>query len=293
MDLYIIGNGFDLHHKMKTSLNNLKKFMYEENIDSIKRWQEITFFDIKEDWSNLEESFAFLDFDYVINECSCYLHSYSDDNWRESYHYDYQYEIGKYLDFVINSDKYLRLWFKNIDYPKNKLLNLDKDSLYLTFNYTNVLENVYEIPSNNICHIHGDLTKEERLILGHSNPILLSDFFPENIDDDVRVYEANSILNNGIMTSCKNSIQLIEDNTDFFDKLNNINRIYIIGHGSESIEKVDNIYYQKLLDYVNPNIVKVFVVYYDANDIPIYDSILKELGFINIEFLSYDMLKYM
>ena len=42
----------------------------------------------------------------------------------------------------------------------------------MTFNYTNLLERVYQISSDRICHIHGGLTPycREKPILGHGNP---------------------------------------------------------------------------------------------------------------------------
>ncbi len=41
----------------------------------------------------------------------------------------------------------------------------------MTFNYTSVLERVYQISSDRICHIHGRLTPycKEKPVLGHGN----------------------------------------------------------------------------------------------------------------------------
>ena len=36
-------------------------------------------------------------------------------------------------------------------------MTLDKSALYITFNYTNTLERIYNIDNDNIFHIHGNL----------------------------------------------------------------------------------------------------------------------------------------
>ena len=45
-----------------------------------------------------------------------------------------------------------------------------KDSLWLTFNYTHTLEDLYGIDSSLILHIHGDAENYyEKLIIGYGN----------------------------------------------------------------------------------------------------------------------------
>ena len=48
------------------------------------------------------------------------------------------------------------------------MLNLDKDAIFLNFNYTLFLESEYSIPADRICYIHGN--RKDRfgtLVLGH------------------------------------------------------------------------------------------------------------------------------
>lgn len=48
------------------------------------------------------------------------------------------------------------------------MLNLDKNALFLNFNYTTFLEDEYSIPTSQICYIHGNRhDKFGNLILGH------------------------------------------------------------------------------------------------------------------------------
>lgn len=288
MNLYIIGNGFDMAHELKTSFNDFKKYMQEESKDSVDRWEKIINFNLNNDWSNLEESFEYVDYDYLVELCSYYLRSYNDENWSDSFHHDYQYELNKYLDLILQSDFYLREWLKNIKMPNNKKYYLDKDSIYLTFNYTNLLEKTYQISKKNICHIHGDLSINKRLVLGHMNPNIVDDIEKCFIDDDIRINEGKEIMNDSKNKSYKGSKTLISENSDFFLKCKNIKKIYIIGHSCDSIEKVDNEYYSKISSLVDKENIIVNVVYYDEKDINKYNEILTGMGYKNINFLTYN-----
>lgn len=67
--------------------------------------------------------------------------------------------LGIWLDtqfnFLNKLPKYLRLWVESIDVNKNAVCKIKADALFLTFNYTATLENVYGIDSKRVKHIHG------------------------------------------------------------------------------------------------------------------------------------------
>lgn len=288
MNLYIIGNGFDLAHDLSTSFSSFKKFMEQESRDSVDRWSKIISIKLDENWNNLEESFQYVDYDYINDLCSTFIHSYNEEKWSDSYHHDYQNEISKYLDLILNSDTYLRRWLNNIYKKCSRKFKLEEKSIYLTFNYTNVLEDVYCIEKNNVCHIHGDMSSNDKLILGHANSNILLEM--ENIiyDDDVRIIEGKQILNNSKQDSYKNSENLINENINFFKICKNVKNIYIIGHSVEAIRNVDFKYYKKIASIVNINEVVINVIIYNSADVEEYKYILHSLGFENINFLTYD-----
>ena len=140
MKLYIIGNGFDLYHSLKTSFKDFRTFMMLKDNSIIRNWEEIISIELDENWSNIEQSFEYVDYDELVNKCSYYLKGYNDDNWRDTFHHDYEYEINRYLRLAINSREYLREWLDNTDLITKSKLKLDKDSIFLSFNYTNLLE---------------------------------------------------------------------------------------------------------------------------------------------------------
>lgn len=61
--------------------------------------------------------------------------------------------------------KYLKQWVRTIRIrdvkPKTSLINNFQEALYITFNYTAVLERVYGISEGRIIHIHGSLRDHE------------------------------------------------------------------------------------------------------------------------------------
>ncbi|MGN1157074.1 MAG: bacteriophage abortive infection AbiH family protein [Agathobacter sp.] len=65
----------------------------------------------------------------------------------------------------------LHKWVNTLHFAKGwktRKLDLDADAIYLTFNYTTFLEDLYEIPWAQVCHIHGSRKdKFGSLVIGH------------------------------------------------------------------------------------------------------------------------------
>lgn len=287
MNLYIIGNGFDLNHDLETSFGSFKAFMEQQSKDTVDRWIKIVNIELADDWKNLEKSFEYVDYDYIDELCSSFIHSYKEEKWSDSFHHDYQYEISKYLDMILNSDTNLRAWLNSVYKKCKKKLRLEKNALYLTFNYTDTLEDVYCIEKNNICHIHGDMNSNDKLVLGHANPNILLEMEKLFYDDDIRIIEGKRLLNDSKQNSYKNSEGLIKENMNFFKKCKNVKNIYIIGHSADAIDTVDFKYYETLARLVNKENISVNVVIYQTNELVEYKTTLTNLGFKNINFLNY------
>ena len=66
-----------------------------------------------------------------------------------------------------------RDWVNSIDINNCSRIEdykFTEDNFYLTFNYTETLERIYDIPSTQICHIHGSrLVKGDDYVFGHNN----------------------------------------------------------------------------------------------------------------------------
>ena len=118
--------------------------------------------------------------------------------------------------------------------------------------YTSVLERVYQISSDRICHIHGGLTPycKEKSILGHGNADII-DVYQEKAkraDDEFdegskSIYHAIAKFYERIF---KDTNQQINKHRDFFRNLADITSVNIIGH---SMSEVDLPYFQAVQLY--------------------------------------------
>ncbi|AMO93985.1 bacteriophage abortive infection AbiH family protein [Collimonas fungivorans] len=194
------------------------------------------------------------DVDSMIDDCSQFLSSYGADDWSDSGHHDFQYEIEKIAgDLSGNLRTQFANWIRKITIPDaasapNRLSSLDKNGLYLTFNYTSTLASVYSIPAANILHIHGEgANKDAELVLGHAwgpgTKKSLNDH-PDIEDQDTRVTEAYGIVDDFFSATFKPSTKIILENQAFFAKSGKIKKIFVLGH---SLSVVDLPYLQAIV----------------------------------------------
>ncbi len=251
--LYIIGNGFDIFHGIKSKYSDFKDFVKKQNRNLFDALEE--YFNSDELWADFEETLAYIDMDKIVDDASDFLISYAAEDWSDAYHHDYQYEIRRVINIVtVDLKKIFTRWVLELDIPTSKKLPLPKSSTYLTFNYTKTLEKNYQIPSANIVYIHNKAVDENStLILGHSRQPTQKISFNEEIDmedEDVRIAEGHQILNNYFLRTYKNTETIISEKQSFFNQIKNIDEIYVFGH---SISTVDQKYFEKILSVVSKN----------------------------------------
>ena len=261
--LVVVGNGFDRAHKLPTEYSDFMQQLTEEHSNF---YDMICQYIHREAlWSSFEEALAELDDEQLQDDNSCYLLGYGDENWRDSAHHDFQYMIGEALSFAKDIPQYFSSWIRSIDTSVTPIMPahiVDKQNLYLCFNYTDTLEAVYGIPEENICYIHGKAWRGDNLIVGHHSDALIQDelepqfksdeerqIYYENYDEDVRVTEARGIIKGYFKNTYKDTATIIEKNKQFFELLSHINRVYIYGH---SLSDIDFDYFAEIRKYVTP-----------------------------------------
>jgi len=199
--LYIIGNGFDIQHGMKSRYWDFKEYLDDKKeVDLIDKLEG--YFDSDALWSDFEETLAYLDTEQIIDECMNYLHSYGAEDWSDAYHHDYQYEVQQRINLITETLKQLfTKWVLNLTLPNTATENMvvvDKNAIFINFNYTDTLERLYKVTHDKILYIHNKaIDLNSTLILGHSrNPknTQTLDQLYNNEDTDVRVAEGNRIL---------------------------------------------------------------------------------------------------
>lgn len=260
--LYIIGNGFDLHHRLPTSYYHYKKFLKRIEPEFVKRFDDfleryvepnehISAEDI-ENWSSLESYTRYI-YDFDLNEIlEEAMASSEDDMDRASYWNDIPYMCDNYSEWINGIRTSFEKWIKTIEYHldmKDSHLPIDKTAMYLTFNYTDTLEVIYGIPSRNVLHIHGDVSGE--IIFGNNEmPEIVIENNSLNVDAhedaDWRISEASEILNAALEQTklyYKDTLAQINKNREFFERICECEEIIIMGFsfGDEDEYYIDEI----------------------------------------------------
>ncbi|MFG0592245.1 bacteriophage abortive infection AbiH family protein [Myroides odoratimimus] len=294
--LYIIGNGFDLHHRLDTWYSSFGLYLKDNDYEIYEYF--IKYFglpELDEDdeeslkdplWSQFESSLALLDIDEILSEYSDFAADPSSDDFSDG---DWD-AIAIYVS-QIRDDLTIKMLdlFKNfiltVKYtPEEEIqkLNIKQDALFFNFNYTKSLEKYYSIDQDNILYIHNSIDSDEKLILGHGmDPIEFErkeEVPPEDLNEE-EYYEwveaqsdsFNYSLERGrdelikyFSNSFKATSELIRINKPFFNSLKGINTVYVLGH---SLGNVDAEYFRKIISSINNNEAKWYISYYNSNEI--------------------------
>lgn len=290
--LYIIGNGFDKGHGLPCDYHDFYKYLKENREDILEVMKK--FYDVREEsqlWSdfenNLEKDIDYNEFTKQIFEHAPNIASdeFRDRDWHEA-QFAIEEESDKLLELL---QKGFEEWIQSLNVSRtNKSYSLDTSAYYLTFNYTEVLESVYDIPSSNILHIHNKVGKH--LIFGHGKNV--EDFnvqkalygtenpFPSydengNIESTENEHErlAEEAVCSFYNKMKKQTEKIIQQHSYFFEKLSDISEVIVLGH---SYNEIDEPYFKKLAESI-PNTTKWTLCYYTDDDKTKAKSLMKKL----------------
>ncbi|WP_407313666.1 bacteriophage abortive infection AbiH family protein [Desulfosporosinus sp. SB140] len=273
MQLFIVGNGFDRGHGLPTTYWNFRTYLenmypeflssFEDHYDIYPRMDEKAKREIL--WNELETNLANIDEDTIIDQAaSIEMDLESGDVGIEDTLY---YFFSNEYNYIRLLAKLLNRWVRTIRIrdvqSKTTEINNRNDALYITFNYTAVLQTVYKLDAGRIIHIHGSLRQRDGLpVLGHGNKTRI-----ENIQK--KRLEAESLFDEKETSICR----VVEDYYErtykdisrytpklFLLAVKNITEISVVGH---SLAGVD-IPYFKLIDEITKQKAK-WKVYYHQN----------------------------
>ncbi|MDB8791835.1 bacteriophage abortive infection AbiH family protein [Romboutsia sp. 1001216sp1] len=293
--LFIIGNGFDLDHGLKTSYNHFHDFLKDICPESTDEFcfpnlqinsdgsvdcditNTINFIryiisNVEGDkWTNLESSLAYLDFSDFCYDLKCDFFDKDDEDDVNLWHKAYDNE-NIMSDITIPIFKIKPLfadWIStiNLSSVKSKLdfkTLIDQNSKFLTFNYTLTLENVYNV--KNVCHIHGK--QGENLLFGHDN---LEEY------DYSSLIGAENICHEIFSNLKKDTRVALSNNIEFFNSLDSsIDSIYSFGF---SFGNVDLLYIRKICEILPTENITWFLNEYDKDSMNIYKEKIINCGF--------------
>jgi len=288
--LVIIGNGFDMFHGICSSYWNFKQYLNETGAFSfIESLEKYILSD--ELWKSFEAALGHLDYELLESDNSHYMLGYGDENWRDSAHHDYQYMLEQELNFSNDISDYLHEWILSLDTHRIALLNaeiLNNKNFFINFNYTDTLENTYDIHRQNIFYIHGKACETKYLIVGHGEKSLTEDkikreFSSEEEQEmyleyisgyDVRALEGQEIIRRYFCETYKDVEKIIYMNREIFNYYRGIQTVYVLGH---SLADVDLPYF-KLLNLVLGSNVSWVVTYYKSEEKMTHANQLMKIG---------------
>lgn len=287
--LYLIGNGFDLAHGLKTSYWDFRGFLdknYPEFLREFERLYDIgriDFWDprVSDDdrklweenvkdglWSDFEKKIGQPNIsemedisesvlaDLNLESGPIEIKDTMDAYWKEQYGY------------VKNFQQYVQEWIESIDTSQVKPLRkalIGSDDYFINFNYTDLLENVYQI--ENVLHIHGGVSSVayDAPIMGHGNKADIEDYTRQARKANAEFCEGEASIkravSNYLKSIYKDTEAIIRSNDLFWDKLRDVNKVVIFGL---SAGEGDLPYLRKILESVNRD-AKWDVYYYDVN----------------------------
>ena len=278
--LYIIGNGFDLANGINTSYNCFREYLLGKvNLPE----EEKDFFPIQRngvlapDNSKNAELIAKM----IDSALSRVYHCKQDWRYFEDVLGRLKYEdlwndkgenelngILVHIVFTRLRD-YFNEWISGIDLGVAKQIKdfqHDENSLFLSFNYTMTLENIYRIPHGNICHVHGSYGDSE-LVFGHKED-----------EDSKYIRESAAERQVAIVREMliKNTRACYRKNQDFFTRINRgVDRIISIGF---SYGDVDLYYIEKIIANISDDAIW-YLHQYKLMDTLHYACKIRKCGF--------------
>lgn len=151
MNLFIIGNGFDLFHNLETAYKDYKAFLENPDLDNCNCYtfvRDDEKIGTPDDFENLDSA-LWKDLEGKLNIELDSLQNQTMDGHGDIVPDD----LSIYDQFT---GAFFVKWVNQISIDKaNENLPLPQDSLFLSFNYTLLLEKHYNISEKRIFHVHG------------------------------------------------------------------------------------------------------------------------------------------
>ena len=285
-DLYIIGNGFDLHHGINSSYFEYRIWLKKHYEDIY--WEIVNTFEVDDEsedykikleerqhpwWKDFENNLGNISLSEIVDNCVFTNYpDFSSEEFRDRDYHAAEIAVELQLSKLVTDIKAtFEEWVASLNTPdrSNKIFIGDtKTAFFITFNYTNTLETLYDIPSNSICYIHGKAENDEELIIGHNKSWEdleeMADNTPEPPSDCITPEELEEwYCSQGdyitdltrqtaireYLSLQKNTSLIISEHEQLFESFSKVNTIHIYGL---SLSDVDLPYIEHLITKVSP-----------------------------------------
>lgn len=280
--LYIIGNGFDLWHGLPTRYQDFSKYTLDNEI----YFDEYFNFKSNENylWTDFENDLSTFDFEGFYKENNNV--DIMDDDFRPSMMFCVEDDIteqSNQLVETINNTFYD--WINEIELDRvKKKYDFRSNSFFISFNYTSVLTDIYNIKNDNIFYIHGNVDNYDELIIGHNKSLEVEPEVDEEGNGNRTILsDSESAARIPYGSFIKPVNDIIQSNEVIFNKLLSVNNVVVLGH---SLNKIDLPYFEKINQITKKPLWQVS--YYNDSDKQNHISALTDIG---IDSSSYSLFR--
>lgn len=259
--LYIIGNGFDLAHDMKTSYEDFHQWLLDNGESSAVNRIESLYPNITNNegrWCDVESALGSITLEEAINYDRIFQECSDEINCEDSSHDAYR--CGEKLKNVVDIlPCLLKSWVASISTKDiSPRFEIIKDAKFLSFNYTRTLEDTYQIKTDKILHIHETVIGDRPLVVGYGESRFEDD---EYVPDDDAI---DVVLIKNLLSHCCKPVDAILKEPipkKWFESLGEIESVIVYGH---SCSMVDKPYFETVADNIKANASWTFNVH-DTN----------------------------
>lgn len=243
--LYIIGNGFDLKHKLPTRYTDF----YEYSEALLNELGQYLSSDISSEnpWSDFETYLGTFDWEEFYNNHN-HIDSWEDESFRPSMVYSLEDGLNAEAENLVDAIRsQFQEWIESISVEDaEKKFYFEPNARFLSFNYTSLLQTVYGIEDECIFHIHGSANKYDELIFGHGESREVESELDENGNSSRTMFsDAEGAAAYPFFAFQKPVNDILDRNQSYFESLKNVEVIIVIGH---SLNEIDLPYFKKIAE---------------------------------------------
>jgi hypothetical protein len=274
--LYVIGNGFDVHHCIDSKYVDFKEWLMQNQNGRLIGMMDRFFSNETEFWSEIEKALG----EYNEESITEFCEPENDEDFKLEHTGQWQAGIEDSIPtfFSPTMNEFREAfdnWVRSIVIRGIEIdLQLPLKAKYLTFNYTETLESAYHIPQQNVLHIHGSrMVKGDVFVIGHGNPKEVNEPFADEsllLPYQNAYSEIISIMNEWT----KHPKAIIREHKDFFDSLNSCKGVCVMGL---SYNDIDMPYLKEVAASVAPD-CKWWLYYYSKDDMKKAEAAAAEMG---------------
>ena len=281
--LYIIGNGFDIHHGIPSGYQKFRDWLKKED-----DWETLTTIDDifgccdSDWWKHFEENLGSANtLDIAMEEVRENYPDFGSDDFSDGDWYDAEIAVEQKFEDAYNIIRSaFRKWVATLPYglEEKKLRLIKKGSVFINFNYSLTLEKLYHIPELQVLHIHGKSGGTDELVLGHGLSVKEIESMMEadepTLDeegDDFVTQRAKGAAINGVYEQRKKVDEIIKKHKEWFDSLRDVSYIP---------------YFREIFRIVNRNKVVVEANAFTDEDFKAVNSFMHSEGIKNYKIIT-------